>query len=211
MTDTQTPKPAELSGHKQAPTPDFNVDERARARESAAITIGGIDFHRRRKNWTVTRELRAVMRDQERAGARQQKAARDLDELDGTEIDRLTYQLDDSNVDGDSDRAKRWRAKLDRLEADRAALEDAGELDDELDKRRDALDAASEQSDDVAYRMIALLLRDDDGNPPTTDFLKDELDVADVGELASKLAGGGEPDPTQADTTTATSSSTPSS
>lgn len=135
---------------------DFDADARAEAREAADVTIGGVVYHRRRKNWEATRALRALLRAQERAGIRSQRA----------------------------------RKKIDALDAD-APDEDVEALEDEIDK-------ATDDSDDAAYGIIALLLRDDDGQSPSTDVLKAALDVEDAGDLAANLAGGGEPDPTPA-------------
>lgn len=139
----------------------FNADGRAAAREAAPVTVGGIDYHRRRKNWAVTRKLRALLRDQERAQTRADRARKALDELP--------------------------------IDTDEATL----------DQYEEKIDAAIDDSDNTAYEIIALLLRDDDGeSPPVGDgteddgTLKSELDVEDAGDLAATLAGGGEPDPT---------------
>lgn len=142
---------------------DFDADARAADREAAAVTIGGIVYHRRRKNWEATRALRALLRRQERAAIASNRA----------------------------------RKRIDALDADAP--------DDDLAKLEDQIDAATDESDEAAYGIIALLLRTDDGAGPDIDHLKASLDVEDAGDLAANLAGGGEPDPTP---TTPSSSST---
>jgi hypothetical protein len=138
----------------------FNADERASTREAAAVTIGEVVYHRRRKNWKVTRELRTLLRTQERAAVRQQRIGKQIDALDA-------------------------EAPIEELEA--------------LEAEQDRL---GDESDEAAYGIIGLLLRSGEGESPSIDSLKDELDVEDAGDLAALLAGGGEPDPTPATGTT---------
>lgn len=133
----------------------FDADGRAETREDAPITIGGKTFHRRRKNWEVTRELRKLLRDQERASVR----------------------------------ADRARKKIDALPADAP--------DDDLYELEQQVDVATDESDQSAYELIALLLRDDQDNSPGVDGLKAALDVEDAGDLAATLAGGSAEDPTE--------------
>lgn len=147
----------------------FDADGRAAERESADVTIGGIVFRRRRKTWEVTRELRRILRLQEKAG----------------------------------NRAERARKKIDALPADAE--------DHELDALEDEVDKHSDEADEQAYALIALLLEvdreqlgdrqsdvDEQGRP-TVDHLKRSLDVSDAGDLAASLAGGSnEQDPTPA-------------
>ena len=63
-----------------------------------------------------------------------------------------------------------------------------------------ASDGAAVQAHEFAYRRSP----DQDASPPI-EFLKRGLDVEDAGSLASVLAGGGEPDPTQTTETSPTS------
>lgn len=143
---------------------EFDADARAANREAAAVTIGGIVYHRRRKNWAATRALRALLRKQERAAIAQQRA----------------------------------RKRIDALDPDAP--------DSDLTELEDQIDAATDESDEAAYGIIALLLATTDADtPPDIDHLKVSLDVEDAGDLAANLAGGGEPDPTP---TTPSSSST---
>jgi hypothetical protein len=132
----------------------YDADGKAAAREAAPITIGGETFHRRRKNWKITRDLRALLRKQERAQVKSMRANKKIDALD---------------VDADD-------AELDRLNGE--------------------IDAAQDNSDNAAFEIIALLLRNDDGASPPVEHLKEHLDVEDAGALAGTLSGGAEPDPT---------------
>lgn len=141
----------------------FDADSRAADRESADVTIGGSTYQRRRKNWEVTRSLRALLRDQERAGIRANRARKRIDALDPDAPDEDLFVLED------------------------------------------AVDKATDESDEAAYRIIALLLRDGDDLSPDVDHLKRSLDVEDAGDLAANLAGGGEPDPTPATPSSSTS------
>jgi hypothetical protein len=139
----------------------FDADKRAREREAAAITVGGQTFHRRKKDWDVTRGLRRAMREQERSQ---------------TEQARLRKQLEDSELTPEA-----------------------------VEALQDKLDDLGDEADEGAYSIIALLLRDDQDASPPIEFLKRGLDVEDAGSLASVLAGGGEPDPTQTTETSPTS------
>jgi hypothetical protein len=82
MSKTQTP-----------PAAAFDADARAEAREQAPVVIGGVTYHRRRKDWNTTRAMRALLREQERAGAAQDRAQRLVDELSAAE------QVDDAALD----------------------------------------------------------------------------------------------------------------
>jgi hypothetical protein len=132
----------------------FDADARAATREAAPITIGEIVFHRRRKNWAITRELRAQLRIQERAGVRSRRATKRIEDMDA--------------------------------DADMSAIE-------ALETEQDLL---ADESDEAAYGIVALLLRDENGKSPEIDHLKEWLDVEEAGDLAATLSTGGEPDPT---------------
>jgi hypothetical protein len=142
---------------------DFDADARARARESADVTIGGIVYHRRRKNWDATRALRRLLREQEHAIIKTQ----------------------------------RLRKKIDALDPD-APDDEVFALEAEIDEQTDV-------SDEKAYGIIVLLLRDGDGQSPSVDHLKEHLDVEEAGDLAANLANGGEPDPTPTTPSSSTS------
>jgi hypothetical protein len=157
----------------------FDADGRAKAREDAPVTIGGEVFHRRRKNWTVTRELRALLRDQEKCGNR---AARYR-----ARVDALTEEIRGVR---DPDTGAWTKPPM----TDDDAIE---RLEGEIDGFDAEIDAAQGESDEAAYAIIALLLRKADANDrPELEFLKESLDVEEAGDLASALAGGGETDPT---------------
>jgi hypothetical protein len=137
----------------------FNSETTAKEREAKVITLGEDEtaFHRRRKNWQVTRELRALLRKQERS----QLA-----------IARVNKQLSELPIEAP---------------------------DADVQKLEDRVDALQDEGDVAAYEIIALLLRDDEGNAPTVEMLQEGVDVEDVGTLANRLAGGGEQvaDPTE--------------
>lgn len=141
------------------PSPElsYNADEQAGKREAAVITIGEVEFHRRKKNWAVTRELRTIMRGQERAQIKSARISREMAELP---------------------------------------------LDEESDERFVSLakeqDSYQDQADDSAFMIVALLLKDEAGESPGIEHLKEHLDIEDVAMLAATLSGGGEPDPTPA-------------
>lgn len=149
-------------GDSQAVRSDegYNADERSAAREKAPYVLGGVTFYRRRKNWSATRELRDLLRQQERAMIRQQ---------------RLRKQIVDAPADADE--------------------EGIFALEDQMDKLGD-------ESDDAAYRIVALLLRDEAGESPDLEMLKEQIDVDDIGNLAGAFASGGEAvsDPTETST-----------
>jgi hypothetical protein len=65
---------------------------------------------------------------------------------------------------------------------------------DELEAMQDR---HQDEADEAAYGIIALLCADDAGKSPSMEHLKKHLDVVQAGDLASWLAGGGEPDPTE--------------
>lgn len=83
---------------------EYDADAIAKRRESADITIGGTKYHRRKKNWEVTRELRTLLRAQERAGIR---------------IDAVNKELEAADVDADDQVFDDLYAKSDEL-ADKA-------------------------------------------------------------------------------------------
>jgi hypothetical protein len=138
----------------------FDAESRAKAREAAPVTVGEQVFHRRRKNWKVTRDLRGLLRVQERAGIRSNRANKRIEDAPADE-------------------------PMDAIEA----------LETEVDGYQD-------EADEAAYSIIALLLANDEGESPDLDYLKEQLDVEDAGDMAATLSGGGEPPegPTQTET-----------
>lgn len=157
----------------------FDADGRAKVREGAPITIGDQVFHRRRKNWAVTRELRVLLRTQERAASKAQRlrarVAALSEKIRGSQDPQTGEWLKEPISDD---------AEIDRIEAEVETLE--GQIDQ-----------AADESDEAAFAMIALLLRKDGSDDhPDVDHLKESLDSEDAGDLAANLAGGAEPDPT---------------
>lgn len=88
--------------------------------------------------------------------------------------------------------AKRISKQIERLED--PADSEIAELEAQQNRYLD-------EGDDAAYGIIALLLRDDEKNPPSIELLE-ELDGEDAADLAYTLATGREVDPTPATTTT---------
>lgn len=164
----------------------FDADGRAKAREDAAITIGEKVFHRRRKSWEITRTLRKLLRRQERSGGKQERLR--------ARIDALTEEIRGVQDPKTGAWIKQPITEEDRIE----------EIEVQVEVLQDEAEEAILDGDEAAYELIALLLRDDEGQNPDLEHLKDSLDVEDAGDLAVTLSGGGEPaaDPT----TTPTSS-----
>lgn len=92
MSTTDTPaKPAPAAA-------GYSPETRAREREQTDIPIGDRTFRRRRKTWDVARDLRALLREQGRAGARRDKLLEQLDDLDPDAQDR-------ENIEGQAEDA----------------------------------------------------------------------------------------------------------
>lgn len=73
------------------------------------------------------------------------------------------------------------------------------ETDDaEIERLMDQIDQLGDESDTVPYLIVAALLRDENGEPPDVDAIKEALDVQEVAALAGEFSGGGEPNPTTA-------------
>jgi len=136
----------------------FDAPERSKKRESAPFVLGDQTFTRRRKNWKMTRELRTLLRKQERSMI---------------SISRVNTEISE-------------------LPTGRQSEQKELELEDRIDALQDEGDIAS-------YEIVALLLRDEEGNSPAVEMIQEELDVEDVAALAQWFAGGGEPvaDPTE--------------
>jgi hypothetical protein len=176
----------------------FDADGRADAREGAPITIGGKTFHRRRKNWSVTRALRALLRLQEKAG---------------NKSERLRAQ-----IDAHTEKIRGVRDPKNPGEWLKAPLDDDAEvekIEGQVEDLQAKVDVAQDEGEEAAFQMIALLLKDDDGVPLWSEkpeesktpaeldlegeyrqHLKDSLDSEDAADLATSLAGGKVEDPT---------------
>lgn len=74
----------------------FDADARAKKREDAPVTVGGLDLHRRRKNWTVSRQLRDLMQQQARAQVRVMRIRKKIEDLD---LDAADDQIDELMAD----------------------------------------------------------------------------------------------------------------
>lgn len=186
----------------------YDADEKAKAREEAPITIGGRVFRRVKKSWDVTRELRKLLRKQERA----QDAIMRLEAQKDAKTEKIRG-VRDLDTGG-------WESyPLQEEEAIEAVEREVEALDAKVDER-------SEESDQAAYNMIRLLLRSTEEKPdlenlqndesvdaeeyalwekvaeahpkPADEFLKAKLDAAEAADLVRLLTSGAEPDPTPA-------------
>jgi len=152
----------------------FDADGRAKTREDAPVTIGGMVFHRRRKNWEATRSLRKLLRVQELEGGRAERFR--------ARISALTQEIRGVR---DAETGEWTRPPL----ADEQRIEQIEAQVDELNEKVDECDV---ESDQAAYEIIALLLRTEEGASPDVGHLKEYLDLEEAGDLAGALAGGGE-------------------
>lgn len=166
----------------------YDADGRAKAREEAPITIGGRHWHRKRRNWKVTREVRKLLRDQEKAQGHSRRLQAQI-AARGEQVSGIRdYETGD------------WKTPP---ITDAAALE---QLEAEIDALNKQVDKVDDESDLAVYRILMMLLRAEDGDTgPTLKFLQDECDYEELGELAGMLASGAEP--TEGPTPTASSSS----
>lgn len=168
---------------KSEPDPDqhaFNADERAEARESAPVTIGGTPFFRSRLNWAANKKVTEFGDQQVKNARRQQRNGMLMDELE----DQLLGVRDPETGEWRIEPA-REQAKVDDLEK---------QIDDLRAKNREL----AEEMDAAAYGILVARLRDEAGKPPTMAHLKEHLDLAEVGDLARTLSGAEAPEgPTQ--------------
>jgi hypothetical protein len=178
---------AELAGREDAK--GFNADERSAKRERTPAVVGGVSFTRRRKDWDVNGDMRALMRSQEKALAAAQRIRSRVAEHEAKQAEAAAQGDDDEE---------------ERLE----------ELIDELIDRADNL---TQDAELASYRLLALLLIPP-AEPPedldataasgfgpdveeealimaAVDWLKPRLDVEDAAALATELSGSREPDP----------------
>lgn len=162
----------------------YDADKRAGEREKATNTIGGRAFFRVRKNWEVSRALRALLRASEKAQTRIERNSARIDAL--TEEIRGVYDA----------KADKW-VKPPTTDEDRIR-----EIDEKVDELEAQIDTAGDEVDEAAYKIMHLLLRGDTDAPPPIEFLKENLDTREAGELANLLATGREavPDPTSTGT-----------
>lgn len=154
----------------------FNADERAKAREAAPITIGDKDFFRGRLNWTANRKVEEFGDAQVKLSRRQQRNGALMDELE----DQLIGVRDPETGE--------WRTPPTTDDAK------ADELEKKIEDLRDKNRAMSAEINEAAYGILIARLRDGDGKPPTIAFLKEHLDLTEVGELARKLSGAEAPE-----------------
>jgi hypothetical protein len=82
---------------------------------------------------------------------------------------------------------------IERLDKQVVESADESQLDGLWRQRDEQQDSA----DEAAYEIIALLLKDTEGNRPPVEHLKEWLDVQEAGDLAGALSTGREPDPSQ--------------
>lgn len=169
----------------------FDADARRSAREGTTVTIEGVAFRRRRKDWSVSRAMRRLMREQESAVALGNRLRIRVSELEAEQVEHAAKGEDD----------------------DVARLE--GQISDLVDRGDDS----TEDAELVTYRLLALLLvppdegtpddfptdgwgPSEDGGPldaddamPAVEFLQPALDVEDAADVARELTGSREPDP----------------
>ena len=167
-----------LPGNKFA----YDADAKAKEREDAPVTIGGREFRRVKKSWDVTRTLRRLLRVQERSS---EKITR-LEAQKEAKAEKIRG-VRDIDTGG-------WETPP-MFDEDEIA-----KLDAEVEALDDQVDKLSEESDQAAYDMIRLLLRDPaapDGAEakPDDEFLKQHLDASEAAELVRLLTSGAEPDP----------------
>lgn len=123
----------------------FNADERAEKREQAPITLGGVTYTRCRKNWTLTRNLRRLLRKQERTSIQQ---------------DRLNKQLEDLPLDAPDDQLDRIEKEVDEAQdqGDVAAYEIIALLLKDEDDSHPDLDALKDELDVEDAGTLAMVL-----------------------------------------------------
>lgn len=197
----------------------YDADAKAKQREEAPVTIGERVFRRVKKSWDVTRELRKLLRTQERAGdkiarleaqkdAKTEKirGVRDLDTggwesypltdeeaiaAIETEVDALDAQVDELSEQSDQAAYDMIRLLLrdTRSDDERAA---------DVAKAREELQAAQAANDEDRATRAQIELEDAQSAKPSDYFLKERLDASEAAELVQLLTSGREPDPTPA-------------
>lgn len=149
----------------------FNADERAEAREKAPVTIGERTFFRSRLNWAANKKVTEFGDLQVKNARRQQRNGMLMDELE----DKLLGVRDPETGE--------WRTEPVR---DDSAVD---ELEKQIDGLREKNKVLAEEMDSAAFGILIARLRDEEGKPPTMAFLKEHLDLAEVGDLARLLSG----------------------
>lgn len=171
---------------------EFNADERSAARSSSPVTIAGVPFRRRVKDWDISLSMRALMRAQESAVARSNRLGARVQELEADQIEAA--------ASGETEKEEALEGTIEELigKSDEATViaerttyrllallleppEDAAESFDELDA--DVVDGFGVLKDES---------RDDS---EATAWLARRLDSTDALVLARVLAGQREPDP----------------
>jgi hypothetical protein len=180
-----------ITGGRQAEA--FDADARRAARETSPVTIEGVSFRRRRKDWGVTRLMRSLSRQQQDALSLVTRLRVRTSELEAEQIEAASKGED-------------------RLEA---------ELETTIRDLMTRADEATEDGEIITYRLLALLLvapddvevpvevdgervdaagafgpvEDEADAEPAIAFLQPALDVEDAADLARELTGSAEPDP----------------
>lgn len=130
-----------------------DADKRSAERIATPVTIRGVKFKRRLKDWDVSDVMRALMRRQEKAVARAQRLAVRVGELEAEQIEAAAT--------GDDERE--------------AALEKT------IDELLKAADSATREGERTTYRLCVLLLEPpdapEDGYPETAGDLADRLEA----------------------------------
>jgi len=174
-------------GKTQAEPPaGFDADARTQEREAKPVTIGGRVFKRVRKDWVVSRAMRAVMRLQEKSVSKSSRLQRRIAELEAEQVEAASAGNDEKEA----------------------------ELEETIDDLVAAADEATEVAEVCTYRLLALLLApaepaegeqalegfgpanvEEPDYEPAVAFLQPELDVEDAAALAQELTGSSESDP----------------
>lgn len=219
-------KPAQARATRKAVTDrkTFNADERAAQREQAPVVIAGVSFTRRRKDWLVTRGMRAIMREQENSVSLTNRLRARITELQAQQLEAVVAAEADA---------------VDAPAGAEAAADDESRLEARIVGLIAQADEATERSELMSYRLLVMLLvppvaPDGDAEDPLGDarhgfgpeaagydddidgdedavmaaigFLQPALDTEDAIDLAHELTGSVEPDPAE-DPSSATGSS----
>lgn len=196
----RSPRPQDLG--QTLGVHDFDADARTEKREGTPVKAGGLTFTRRKKDWSVSRAMRQVMRAQEKHVALGQRLRARLAELEVEQIEEAALGHDDREA----------------------------ELETQIESLIARADNATQEAELVSYRLLALLLVppvappadklddfDDDApehllvdegfqeafgvveDPelaePAIAFFQPAFDVEDAAALAEELTGSREPDP----------------
>lgn len=181
----------------------FDADGRRAARESSPVTIGGVAFNRRRKDWDTNLAMRSLMREQEQSVALSNRLAVRVQELEAEQLEHaakgetepeaeleatireLLAKADAATVTAERTTYRLLALLLAPPEA--AVLEPAGAHD---------YDDAELEAERARIRAGFGVRGDDEGDDSAAvEWLFPELDLEDALDLARELAGQREPDP----------------